>query len=136
MTVDLSKLQFVAPLYPVDKIAVYSSSTSASNNDIAGAGLAYSILGSSTTSTTLTTVQTIKNPYGRKCLTNAVFSLNGTNWYDQNTALEYYNSTERSPGLRMSMFCGCSDSTIYFVFNSQYTSTQTVYVQFAVDSIS
>ena len=132
MGVDATKVQFAAPAYNIDKIAAYSTPTDSYPNSV-GIGLSYSIPGSGSTFPT-NTLKSITNPYGKRCFTTLSWSIDGTNFYNQGTSLFYYNGGAASIYTQMQVFCGCSDSLIYFYFSSSYTSNQTVYLQFAVDS--
>lgn len=132
MSVDPTKTQFSTETN-VDKIAAYSTQFDSDPSSV-GIGLNYSIPGSGSFLPTYT-VETIPNPYGKKCLTNLSWSIDGFNYYDQDAQLVYYNGSEQQQLLQMSVSCGCSDSTIYFAFQSEYTSNQTVYLQFAIDNI-
>lgn len=131
MTVDPTKTQF-ASAYTIDKIAAYSSLTDSYPNSV-GVGLSYSIPGSGLQTPTYT-LQSIANPYSKRCLTNLSWSIDGASFYDQDDQLYYYNAGHASEFTQMGVICGCSDSTIYFFFQSSYTATQTVYLQFAIDS--
>lgn len=130
--IDVTKVQF-ASAFNIDKIAVYSTPDDSS----AGVpqNISYSIPGSATSTPTVT-VHSISNPYGKKCLTSLSWSLDASHWYDQDDTLYYYSVDRMDKAIQMNVICGCSDSTIYFSFTSDYPTTQTVYVQFAVDSIS
>ena len=117
----------------VDKIAAYSTQTDSYPTSV-GVGYSYSIPGSSTF-TPAYTMESIPNPYGKKWLTNLSWSGDGASFYDQDAILPYYNVANQSQFTQMGVTCGCSNSTIYFFFQSSYTSTQTVYLQFAIDNI-
>jgi hypothetical protein len=132
MAVDPTKTQFASG-WDIDKIPAYSTPTDSYPASV-GIGLSYSIPGGLYPGTY--TLKSIPNPYGTKCLTNLGWSLDGIAFYDQDDISQYYNSTNRELLLQMQVSCGCSNSTIYFSFLSAYTSTQTVYIQFAIDSIS
>lgn len=130
--IDPTKVQFASSLN-ADKIAAYSTNVDSSPSSV-GIGYSYSIPGSSTFTPTYTT-ESIPNPYGKKCYPNLSWSVDGVNYYDQDAQLPYYNSANKEQFTQMGVSCGCSNSTIYFVFQSSYTSTQTVYIQFAIDNI-
>jgi hypothetical protein len=132
MSVDPTKTQFASE-YNVDKIAAYSTITDSSPSSV-GIGLNYSIPGSGSFFPTYT-LESIPNPYGKKCLTNLSWSIDGASFYDQDAQLPYYNSSSMEQLVQMGVQCGCSNSEIYFFFQSSYTSTQTVYLQFAIDNI-
>jgi len=129
---DVTKLQFYSEDV-TDKIAVYST-----NDDSSGSGIG--IKGSMTAvapaspADIATTIATIPNPYGKRCLMTLSWSLDGVNYFPQNQPAYYYNATFASYFWQALGFGGCSDSTIYFGTDSQFTSNQTVYFIFALDS--
>jgi hypothetical protein len=133
MSVDPTKVQLAAPAFDIDKIAAYSSQVDSSPASVP-TSVSYSIpggypgLGYN--------LATIPNPYGKKCLTNMSWSVDGADYYDQDDQLQYYNATQQSMLIQMQVFCGCDNNTIYFFFQNTYTSTQTVYIIFAIDSIT
>lgn len=123
MSVDPTKTQFAAPAFIIDKIPVYSTPTDCYPSSV-GIGLSYSITGGG--GSPAYTLESITNPYGIKCLTSLSWSEDGLNWYDQDdTGTDATNVS-----------CGCNATTIYFFFEAQFTGTKTIYVQFAIDSIT
>ena len=132
MAADDTKLQFYSGLV-ADKIAAYSMTADSSPPTVSSA-ISYSIPGSGLSIPDFT-LNSLANPYGKKCLTTLIWSLDNVNWYDQDDSLGYVNGAAGFQ-VKMQVSCGCSDSTIYFFFQSSYTSTQTVYIQFALDSPS
>lgn len=131
MSVDASQVQVAFPAYDIDKIAAYSTQFDSYPTSV-GVGYSYSI--PSNYEQVNYTLETIPNPYGSALLTNLSWSVDSADYYDQDCQLWYYNSTLQQLTLQMGVSCGCSDDTIYFFFQTQYTGTQTVYLQFAVDS--
>lgn len=134
MGVDPTKVQFAAPAFNIDKIAAYSTATDSSPNSVSN-GISYSIPGSGGITPTYT-LQSIPNPYGKKCLPNLSWSVDGVDYYDQDAELFYFNNSLNSALVQMGVQCGCSDSTIYFFFQSSFTSNQTVHIQFSIDSLT
>lgn len=134
MIVDPTKTQFASPAFLIDKIAAYSSQTDSFPNSV-GFGISYSIPGSGSAFPTYT-LKSITNPYGKKCLPNLSWSVDGVDFYDQDAELFYFNGGAMAAYTQMGVQCGCSDSTIYFFFQSSFTSNQTVYIQFAIDSLT
>ncbi len=124
MTVDVSKLQFYSG-YPIDKITVQDTTS-------------FSVAGGSGVIPT-TSTQSITNPYGAKCLTTCSYSVDNTNFYDQNSGLQFYSTFHAEPLLQMQVQCGSSDSNIYFYFSTNYQDgsgnalSQTVYIKYAID---
>lgn len=116
-----------------DKVAMYSTLTDSSGE---GIGIGASLIATAPASAEdiqLTTAS-IPNPYGRRCLMTLSWSLDRINFYPMNTPIFYFNATFQEYLWQALAFGGCSDSTIYFGVDSQYTSSQTVYFQFALDS--
>jgi hypothetical protein len=132
MTADPTKINFYSG-FPIDKITAYSSTTGSSPSSVP-VNISYSIAGDPTNGVFV--IESIANPYGKKCLTNLSWSVDGINYYDQDAQLQYYNASQHLNLTQMQVQCGCSDANIYFSFTSFYTSTQTVYLQFAIDSIT
>ena len=126
-TLNTLDIQFASE-YPIDKIAAYSSLSDVYPASVP-ANISYSITGSGTSSPSYT-LKSIANPYGKRCLPSLTWSLDGTNWYDQDDVLIDTSTLF----IKMQVSCGCSDSTIYFFFVSSFAGTQTVNIQFAVDS--
>ena len=133
MSIDPSKVQF-STLDQVDKIAMYSSTTDSSGGGI-GIG-AQATIAAATAPVFNPTVYmfNIPNPYGKRCLMTLSWSPDGVNYYPQNVPVFYFNATDLSYYWKALGFGGCSDSTIYFGVTTQYTSSQTIYFQFALDS--
>lgn len=130
MGIDQTKVQFASPAYNIDKISSYSIVTDSFPSSVPSA-LSYSIPAALAG---VYTLQSMANPYGKRCIPNVSFSLDGVSFYDQGTSVPYYNATSKQLQVQMRVNGGCSDSTIYLAFYSEYTATQTVYVQFAMDS--
>jgi hypothetical protein len=128
---DPTQTQFASE-YVVDKIATWSSTLDSAPSNV-GINISYTIPGSASPFPT-NSIRSVMNPYDKKCLTNLSWSVDGVNYYDQDTTLDYYNATNQEMFTQMQVTCGCSNSTIYFFFQSSYTSTQTVYLQYAIDS--
>lgn len=125
MSIDATKLQFYSG-WPIDKI-VASDSVPA----------VYIVAAASSALTTAYTVQSIANPYGQKCFTTMSYSIDATNFYDQNTPLFYYNSTVGSSVLKLQVSCACNASTIFFTFATNYTaSSQTVTINWSLDTLT
>lgn len=134
MSVDITKVQFATPAYTIDKIATYADGQGNSWPSGTPINLHYDIPGSGIPDTPTYTLQSIPNLYTKRLLTTLSWSLDNVNYYDQGVPVFYYNATDMLFGTQMQIFCGCSDSTIYFQFVSSFTATQTVYLQFALDS--
>ncbi len=126
MTVDVSKLQFYSN-YPIDKIVYQNPSP-----------VTYSVPGPATPGggNDRTTIFTITNPYGKKAYTTLSYSLDGSNFYDQSVQLSYFNSGLTQQLLRMGVTMACSNTTISFIFLSNYTATQNVTINYTLDTIS
>ncbi len=135
MGVNPTKVQFATPAFTVDKIAAYANNLGNSFPASIPTNISYSgIPGSGNNASTTYTTKTLPNPYGKRLLTTFSWSVDGANYYDQGAQLYYFSSFNQQWLVQMQAYCGCSDSTIYFSFGSQYTANQTVYIQFAVDS--
>lgn len=132
LTTNLDKIAYTN-VFPSDKVAMYSTTTDSSGSGI-GIGGSMTAVAPSSASVTQTTIASLANPYGRKCLMTLSWSLDKLNWYPQNMPIFYFNSTDKSYYWQALAFGGCSDDTIYFGVDSQYTSDQTIYFQFALDS--
>ena len=130
MSVDLTKLQFDSS-EAVDKIAVYSTSTDASTGALPHYKATIPAAVSPPNSTIYT--GTVSNPYGKRGLLTISWSLDTTNWYPENVPIYYFNTANNVYAWRMLVFGGCSDSTIYFGFNTQSDTSTLVYLQFAMD---
>lgn len=101
---------------PIDKITVQGSTS-------------YSLTGSPTPATA---THSISNPYGLKCLTNVSWSIDNTNFYDQDD--EIWISIGQT---LCSLKVGVSDSDIYFYLtNSTNGNTYTFYINYTLYSIS
>jgi hypothetical protein len=130
--VDVSKLQFYSEDVS-DKIAMFSSNTDSSGSGIGIQGK-MTAAAPSDPSQVATTIASIANPYGKKCLMTLSWSLDGISYFPQNQPAYYYNAGYSGYYWQALGFGGCSDSTIYFGVDSQYTASQTIYFQFALDS--
>lgn len=124
MTVDITKLQYYSG-YPIDKITVEDTTS-------------YSMAGAGGLSTN-TSLQTVTNPFGQRCLSTCSYSVDNINFYDQNTALPFFSTFHQTYLTQMQVQCGSSDTTIYFFLQSNYQDgagnplTQTVYINYALD---
>lgn len=127
--VDATKTQF-STTYEVDKIALYSTTTDGQGYT---SGASITVGAAALPSTTVFT-GSVANPYGKKCLPTLCWSLDGVNFYPQNVPIFYFNATYASYFWRALAFMGCSDSTLYVGVTSQYGSSQTIYIQLALDS--
>lgn len=125
MSLDRSKVQFFSG-DTIDKIVAYSSKTDSSSPSIP-IDITYTV-GAGGPLTPVFLLKSIPNPYGKRCIPNLSWSLDGLNYYDQ---IDQPNATTQ-----VSVVCGCSDTTIYFYIQNQSTSSQTVHIQFAIDTIS
>lgn len=76
----------------------------------------------------------IVNPYGAKCFTSGTFSVDGTNWYDTNSSINYFNAGFSVYTASMAVEIGCDASYIYVVCFNGFTGTQTVTVRFSIDT--
>lgn len=123
MAVDPTKVQFAVPAFTIDKIAAYSTPTDSFPSSVS-ANISYSITGGG--GFPAYTLKSITNPYGNKCLPTLSWSTDDTNWYDQDAQDTDFTIVS----------CGCSDTTIYFFFNAQYSGSKTIFIQFAIDSIT
>lgn len=132
-TVNATKTQY-SSLDLVDKIPVYSTTTDAQGIGINAKQSVGPVIGTPSTDTT-TYIATLDNPYGKKCLTTLSWSLDGENYLPSDEPQYYFNSDANEYLLQVLPFMACSDSTIYFMVNTSYTADQTVYLQFALDSL-
>lgn len=118
---NVSQLQFYSG-YPIDKIVVQDTAT-------------YTVV-APTLPAREQVLETIANPYGAKCLIQASWSIDNTNFNSTLTQLQYYNNTEMQPTLKASVNCGCDDSNIYFFLTNGFTSNLTFNINYTLYSIS
>lgn len=127
MSVDTAKLQFYSG-YPIDKVVVEGTTS-------------YSVAGSSGLSPTYST-QTITNSYATKGFINLSWSVDNSNFYDQNSQIQFYSQFRLQPMLSGQVQGGVDTSSIYFFIRNGLhdaagtPTTQTFYIKYAVYAIS
>lgn len=135
---DVDKLNFLGTEL-IDKV-VYDNVKSARNSGPSG---------SSYSSSDNITVVTADNPYGKKCLLNYRWSIDGVNFNSPETILEYSFTVDATAlggpvsqpitGYKAAVAVGCSANTIYFqLFNGWhgnvvYTAGADQYTAFPLD---
>jgi hypothetical protein len=124
MILNVGKIQFYSG-YPIDKIFTTDKS------------LTLSVPAAVDDSTPGVTIASIPNPYGHAGLTTVSFSIDNNNFYEQNSSIEYWNTTFLETLSQMTVTSACNDSSIFFMATSFYTlGAQTVFINYAVDSIT
>ena len=121
---DNSKLQFYSGNV-IDKIASYSSKIDSSSASIA-TNISYPIGASLGGGTFLK--ESIANPYGVAGFVTLSFSVDGVNYYEQ--------TDQPNLNIQASCYASCTSSTIYFHMQNQSVSAQTIYIQYAMDTLT
>lgn len=124
-----SKINYTS-YFNADKIAVYSSKTDSSG---IGADGVLTVLPASPPDFNVSFAQ-IPNPYGHRCLPTMSWSLDGINYYPVNVPIFYFNTTNQEYEWQALGFMGCSDTFITICCTTQFGTTQSMHVQFALDS--
>lgn len=120
--VDYTKAQLISTA-PIDKIFDENSFTAT-----------VAACPDPTTAPSVTVVQRA-NPYGTAGFVTAAYSLDGTNFYNQDTSTTYWDTVTAQPFQQIIMATACSATTIYFLIQSFYRpSALTLTINYAVDS--
>jgi hypothetical protein len=131
--IDPAKVQFNS-LDQVDKAPVYSLLGDSSGIGSNANAVVGTVIGPASSNSTVY-MATLTNPYQKRCLMTLSWSIDRVNFYPANVPIFYFNPTYNMYLWRCLTFGGCSDSTVYVGFTTQYdVANQTVYVQFALDS--
>jgi hypothetical protein len=129
--IDVSQVQFSSE-FTIDKIQSWSSTTDASEG--LAAHYTFTIPADSILPDLAAGTGSITNPYGRRGLPTVTWSIDQVNWYPTGGQILYYNGTFASYFTQIAVYLVTTDSQITFVVTTGYTSSQQVYVQFAVDN--
>jgi hypothetical protein len=124
MTVDVTKLQFYSG-YPIDKI--FSEGTTS---------ITVVACSDPTTAPSIAT-KTVSNSYGIAGFVTASYTVDGSNYYGQDTSFNYWDATTASVYPEITLATACDNNTIYFMVQSLYRpSSLTVTINYAVDSLT
>lgn len=68
-----------------------------------------------------TTLITLTNPYGKKCMVNGSYTIDaGANYYDVETPINFNSPYRLFEMLKASIEIGCSDTNIYILIRNGY----------------
>jgi hypothetical protein len=131
MTVTTDLVNF-SSLSNIDKIQSWSTTTDSSTG--LSSGYSFTIPANPTPASLISGTGSIANPYGHKGLPHLIWSIDNTNWYAMGSQILYYNGGLAQYVTKVAVSMSVSASTLWFIATTGYTSSQLIYIQFAVDN--